>query len=336
MLPVRARVRRAATTQEVPAEALVPGDLVLVEAGDQVPADGRLVLAARLEIDESALTGESAPVAKTIDPLPNTPLAVGDRINLVFMNTLVTRGRGELVVTDTGPRTEIGQLSEQLALASEPPSRLQVQLDQLGKRLGALAVSLVVILAFLEWLRGTDLADLLIDAIALAVAAVPEGLPVVVTVTLALGMQRMARQHAIVKRLASVETLGCTIVICSDKTGTLTSNQMSVRTLYSAGESVDISADNGPDPGSRHDGGPDVTAVLTAATACNDSRIDDTRVIGDPMEGALLVLAARHGVTRSIVDAALPRLHEVPFDSAHKFMATIHRQGDGFVLYAKK
>ena len=335
MLPVRARVRRAAVTQEIPAEALVPGDVVLVEAGDRVPADGRLVLAARLEIDESALTGESTPVGKIIEPLPDTPLAVGDRINFAFMNTLVTRGRGELLVTATGPRTEIGRLSQQLAHATEPPSPLQVQLDQLGKRLGALAVTLVFILSFLEWLRGTDLAHLLIDAIALAVAAVPEGLPVVVTVTLALGMQRMARQHAIVKRLASVETLGCTTVICSDKTGTLTLNQMTVRTLYCAGESVEINAEGGPDSNSRRDDGSDLTAVLTAATACNDSRIDETRIIGDPMEGALLVLAARHGITRTSVDADLPRLHEVPFDSAHKFMATFHRQGDRIVLYVK-
>ena len=335
MLPVRARVRRAAITQEIAADALVPGDVVLVEAGDRVPADGRLILAASLEIDESALTGESAPVGKIIEPLPNTPLAVGDRINLAFMNTLVTRGRGELVVTATGPRTEIGQLSQQLALATEPPSPLQVQLDQLGKRLGVLAVTLVFVLAFLEWLRGTDLAHLLIDAIALAVAAVPEGLPVVVTVTLALGMQRMARQNAIVKRLASVETLGCTTVICSDKTGTLTLNQMTVRTLYCAGESVEVNEASGAGSLARRDGGADVIALLLAATACNDSRIDGTRIIGDPMEGALLVQAARHGIVRATVDANLPRLHEVPFDSAHKFMATFHPQGDRVVLYVK-
>ena len=335
MLPVRARVRRAGTTQEIPADALVPGDVVLVEAGDRVPADGRLFLAASLEIDESALTGESVPVGKTIEPLPNTPLAVGDRINLAFTNTLVTRGRGELVVTATGTRTEIGQLSQQLALATEPPSPLQVQLDQLGKRLGALAVTLVFVLAFLEWLRGTDLAHLLIDAIALAVAAVPEGLPVVVTVTLALGMQQMARQNAIVKRLASVETLGCTTVICSDKTGTLTLNQMTVRTLYWAGQSVDVDEGSGAGSRAHHDGGADLIALLLAATACNDSRIDGTRIIGDPMEGALLVQAAGHGIARATVDANLPRLHEVPFDSAHKFMATFHPRGDHIVLYVK-
>jgi Ca2+-transporting ATPase len=335
MLPARARVRRSAIIQEISADTLVPGDVVLVEAGDRIPADGRLFFAASLEIDESTLTGESAPVGKITEPLPDTSLSVGDRINLVFMNTLVTRGRGELVVTATGPRTEIGRLSRQLALATEPPSPLQVQLDQLGKRLGALAVTLVSLLAILEWLRGKDLAQLLIEAIALAVAAVPEGLPVVVTVTLALGMQRMARQNAIVKRLASVETLGCTTVICSDKTGTLTLNQMTVRTYCCGGQSVDVGTGSSTHSVSSDDGEADVVALLRAVTACNDSRIDETRVIGDPMEGALLVLAAGHGIDHTIVDDCLPRLNEVPFDSARKFMATFHRQGEEVVLYVK-
>jgi len=335
MLPARARVRRSAVTQEVSADTLVPGDVVLVEAGDRIPADGRLIFAASLEIDESTLTGESAPVSKSTEPLPDTPLAVGDRVNLAFMNTLVTRGRGELVVTATGPQTEIGQLSRQLALATEPPSPLQVQLDQLGKRLGVLAVALVSLLAILEWLRGKGLAQLLIEAIALAVAAVPEGLPVVVTVTLALGMQRMARQNAIVKRLASVETLGCTTVICSDKTGTLTLNQMTVRTYCCGGKSFDVNTASSARPVPDDESEVDGVALLRAVTACNDSRIDETRVIGDPMEGALLVLAAGHGIDRTSLDAFQPRLHEVPFDSAHKFMATFHRQGEEVVLYVK-
>jgi len=335
MLTVRARVRRSGIAIEVPAEELVPGDVVLIEAGDRIPADGRLILAANLEIDESALTGESVPVGKITDPLPDVPLALGDRISLVFMNTLVTRGRGELVVTATGLRTEIGQLSRQLALATEPPSPLQIQLDQLGKRLGALAVALVLVLSFLEWLRGTELSHLLIDAIALAVAAVPEGLPVVVTVTLALGMHRMARQNAIVKRLASVETLGCTTVICSDKTGTLTLNQMTVRVLYCGGQSTDVDAERSKGSSPSRDHGPDVTALLTAATACNDSNIDGDRVIGDPMEAALLLVSARHQITRAGIDAGLPRLHELPFDSANKFMATFHREGDHILLCVK-
>jgi P-type Ca2+ transporter type 2C len=335
MLPARARVRRSSITQEIPAESLVPGDIVLVEAGDRIPADGRVIFAASLEIDESTLTGESSPVGKSTETLPDAPLAVGDRINLAFMNTLVTHGRGELVVTAIGPCTEIGQLSRQLALATEPPSPLQVQLDQLGKRLGVLAVALVSLLAVLSWLRGKDLAQLFIEAIALAVAAVPEGLPVVVTVTLAVGMQRMARQNAIVKRLASVETLGCTTVICSDKTGTLTLNQMTVRTYWCGGRSIDVDLEGGGHTASGGARDADVVAMLRAVTACNDSRIDQNRVIGDPMEGALLVLAAGHGVDRVSVDAGLPRLDEVPFDSVQKFMATFHRQGHEVVLYVK-
>ena len=180
---------------------------------------------------------------------------------------------------------------------------MQVQLDQLGKRLGLLAVALVSLLAFFEWLRGEGLAQLLIEAIALAVAAVPEGLPVVVTVTLALGMQRMARQNAIVKRLASVETLGCTTVICSDKTGTLTLNQMTVRTYFCGGRSIDVETASGDAPALPDDEWrADVLELCRAVTACNDSRIDGTRVIGDPMEGALLMLAAAQGIDRSSVD----------------------------------
>ena len=233
MLPLRAHVRRDGKKVNIDAETLVTGDVVLLEAGDRVPADGRLALAVHLDIDESTLTGESQPASKQASALPGNDLPLGDRLNMAFMNTMVTRGRAELLVTATGMQTEMGQLSKQLALAPEIPSPLQEQLDQLGKRLGGLAVALVSLLFLLQLYRGIALSDAILDAIALAVAAVPEGLPVVVTVTLALGMHKMARQRAVVKRLASVETLGCTTVICSDKTGTLTLNQMTVRVFFS-------------------------------------------------------------------------------------------------------
>ncbi len=196
-----------------------------------------------LEIDESALTGESQPVGKQTAALKTLEAPLGDRVNMAYMNTMLTRGRAELIVTATGVHTEMGRLSQELAAAEEAPSPLQVQLDQLGKRLGAIALTLVGLLSFLELLRGTDLAHIVLDAIALAVAAMPEGLPVVVTVTLALGMHKMARQRAIVKRLASVETLGCTTVICSDKTGTLTLNQMTARAFFYQGERFEVSGE---------------------------------------------------------------------------------------------
>ncbi len=340
MLSITARVRRMGVVADVPAENVVPGDLLLVEAGDRIAADGRFVLSANLEIDESTLTGESAPVAKITDALTDADLAIGDRTNMAYMNTLATRGRGELIVTATAGRTEVGRLSRQLAETAELPSPLQIQLDRLGKRLGAIALALVGLLSFLELLRGASPTHVIIDGIALAVAAMPEGLPVVVTVTLALGMHQMARRRAIVKRLASVETLGCTTVICSDKTGTLTLNEMTVRAFFFADRFFEVTGEGYRTQGAIRAAqgdqqGPELTPLLDAVVGCNDSRIDAERVVGDPMEAALLVLAAKGGVARETVDAELPRFAEVPFDSAHKFMATFHAADDQVVMHVK-
>jgi Ca2+-transporting ATPase len=340
MLPSTSRVRRDGQSHDIDANEVVPGDVLLLEAGDRVAADGRLWLAAGLEIDESALTGESQPAAKQAALCVAADAALGDRINLAYMNTLVTRGRAELLVTATGADTEMGRLSQELAVTEEPATPLQVQLDRLGKRLGAIALSLVGLLSFLQFLRGTDLFLIVIDAIALSVAAMPEGLPVVVTVTLALGMHKLALQHAIVKRLASVETLGCTTVICSDKTGTLTLNQMTARTFIYRGQHFEVSGE-GYDPqgeitpSSGHATDADVAPLLVAMVACNDSRFDHGRAIGDPMEAALMVLAAKGGILRDDVLRTLPRIAELPFDSAHKFMATFHRDGADIKVFVK-
>ncbi|MEO8298814.1 MAG: HAD-IC family P-type ATPase [Burkholderiales bacterium] len=340
MLPVHATVRRDGASLKIDAEGVVPGDILLLEAGDSVSADGRLIVAAGLEIDESALTGESQPAAKQAALALPVDALLGDRSNMAYMNTLLTRGRAELLVTATGVHTEMGQLSQTLAATVEQPSPLQVQLDQLAKRLGIIALALVALLSLMQFLRGAQLAHILLDAIALAVAAVPEGLPVVVTVTLALGMRKMAREHAIVKRMASVETLGCTTVICSDKTGTLTLNQMTAKTFSCEGRRFDVSGEGYEAQGSITETGGaavavDLSALLVPLMACNDSRIDAGKVIGDPMEAALLVLAAKGGVRRDEVERTLPRLAELPFDSAHKFMATFHRDGDQVQLFVK-
>jgi P-type Ca2+ transporter type 2C len=340
MLPAGATVRRDGSSQKVRAEAVVPGDIVLLEAGDGVPADGRLILAAGLEIDESALTGESQPSAKQSALLVKVDASLGDRSNMAYMNTLLTRGRAELLVTATGSHTEMGRLSRELAAAVEVPTPLQVQLDQLAKRLAAIALTLVALLSMMQFLRGAGLAHILLDAIALAVAAMPEGLPVVVTVTLALGMHDMARQHAIVKRLASVETLGCTTVICADKTGTLTLNQMTAKTFSYEGRLFEVSGTGYGVQGSIIDSSQatvaaEVAPLLVPLAACNDSRIEDGKVIGDPMEAALLVLAAKGGVVREDVERAMPRVAELPFDSAHKFMATFHRDGEQVKVFVK-
>jgi P-type Ca2+ transporter type 2C len=341
MLPSRARVRRQGEKLDIPAADLVPGDLVLLEAGDSVPADGRLWFAVGLEVDESALTGESQPAVKQTEDLHDDETELADRRNMVYMNTLVTRGRAEIIVTSTGVRTEMGRLSLELAATTEVPTPLQIQLDGLGKRLGAIALTLVGLLALIEFLRGTALAHIAIDAIALGVAAMPEGLPVVVTVTLALGMRSMARQHAIVKRLASVETLGCTTVICSDKTGTLTLNQMTVSAFWYQGQHFAVSGEGYVSTGeiraaknttstSSSESIPNLQPLMTAIVSCNDSHLADGKAIGDPMEAALLVLAHKgnamqgHGSKSANSAEKLPRSAEIPFDSAHKFMATFH------------
>lgn len=340
MLPAMTRVRRNGQEQKLPAEQLVPGDLVLLEAGDFIPADGRLALAAALEVDESALTGESQPVGKESGVLipPDAPLA--ERTNMLYMNTMLTRGRAEMLVTATGMQTEIGALSQSLATAKTSATPLQIQLDQLGKRLGVLALVLVGILSLLALMRGKEVTHIILDAIALAVAAMPEGLPVVVTVTLALGMQNMARQRAIVKHLASVETLGCTTVICSDKTGTLTVNQMTVREFYYQGRNLNVTGEGyraSGDITSADDksGVPDLGPLIWPMVACNDSKIEQGKVIGDPMEAALLVLAQKSGADLATVLREFPRLAEVPFDSAHKFMATFHRKDGRVHVFVK-
>jgi len=338
MLPVSTHVRRDRNKQLIDAEQLVPGDIVLLEAGDQVPADGRLVAAVNFDVDESALTGESLTVNKQTDAISKPGLSLADRRNMVYMNTMVTRGRGEMIVTATGMQTEMGRLSQQLADAPDLLSPLQIQVDQLGKRLGVVAIVLVSLLFFLELLRGEDLVEVITESIALAVAAIPEGLPIVVTVTLALGMQRMARHHAIVKRLASVETLGCTTVICSDKTGTLTLNQMTVRAFYFQGAHFSVSGQGygsagviNSDSTSRFNLDP----LMIPLVSCNDSRVDDGRAVGDPMEAALLVLATKGGLDAETALTTLSRIAELPFDSAHKFMATFHKDGEIVRVFVK-
>jgi len=335
MLPVRAKVRREGKIEDIGADAVVPGDLLMLEAGDSVAADGRFFLCSGVDIDESALTGESQPASKQCAQLVAADAPLGDRVNMAYMNTLLTRGRAELIVTATGSRTEIGQLSRALAQVEDTATPLQTQLDHLARRLGIVALTMVALLSLFQYLQGADLVHIMLDAIALSVAAIPEGLPVVVTVTLALGMHKMARRHAIVKRLSSVETLGCTSVICSDKTGTLTLNQMTARTFFYEGKRFEVSGTGylpiGAITQSQGDGDgadSDLAALLVPLAACNDSRLDEGKVIGDPMEAALLVLAAKGHVVREQVERDFPRLAEVPFDSAAKFMATFHRAAD--------
>jgi len=349
MLALKARVRRGGQAAEVAAETLVPGDIVLLEAGDKVPADGRLIQSHSVEIDESTLTGESQPVAKHSEAVtaPSTPLA--ERINMALMNTVVTRGRAEMLVTATAGLTEMGRIAVLMQEAPHAPTPLQRQLDRLGKRLALIAGVVVSLIFVLALVQGAPLATAAMTAITLAVAAIPEGLPAVVTVTLALGMRRMAAQRAVVKRLSAVETLGCTTVICSDKTGTLTLNQMTARALVHGGRNYVVSGegysgvgDIQPGASANHDlkpagpgVAPDFSALMLAAALCNDSRIRDGQLIGDPTEGALAALAAKGGIDVLTAAAQWPRIAEIPFDAANKFMVTFHRSSDDVRMFVK-
>ena len=346
MLATKARVRRDGHPAEMDAELLVPGDIVLLEAGDRVPADGRLVETHSLEIDESALTGESHTVGKHVEKMADAAAPLAERTNMAFMNTVVTRGRAELLIAATGGATEMGRIAHLMQQAPQEPTPLQRQLDRLGKRLALIAGVVVALIFVLALYQHQTLASAALTAITLAVAAIPEGLPAVVTVTLALGMRRMAGKRAIVKRLAAVETLGCTTVICSDKTGTLTLNQMTARSFLFAGRRHQVSGegysadgeialeDKG-DSASAPANAADLRDLLLPAALCNDSRIRDGQLIGDPTEGALAALAAKGGVDALAAAEHLPRIAEIPFDSANKFMATFHHDGDRVRLFVK-
>ena len=306
MLAPTCVVRRSGAVAEIPAQDLVPGDVVLLDAGSQVPADGRLLVAEQLEVDESALTGESIPTQKRVDPVGAFDAPLGDLRCMVFMNTLVTRGRGELVVVATGSGTQMGRLAELIKATPVTQTPLQRQLAQLGKRLAVIGGAAVVVYLGLGLLRGEPWHEILLSAVALLVAAVPEGLPVVVTVTLAVGVHHMARRGALVKQLASVETLGATSVVCTDKTGTLTVNQMTVRDVWIGGHDYTVTGEGYHSPGEvlhagaarrRLRAGAPYVELGRAAALCNDSSVTDDAVIGDPMEAALLVLAGKLGLT---------------------------------------
>ncbi len=342
MLAPLARVRRDGEVREVAAAELVPGDLVLLEAGDRVPADGRLVLTRSLEIDESSLTGESQPVAKSAEAAIGDGAALPDRIDMAYMNTSVTRGRGELLVIATGMRTEMGRIAAMMQAAQPVPTPLQVDLDRLGRKLALIAGAVIAGMLMLELWRGAELVRVALTSIALAVAAIPEGLPAVVTVTLALGMRRMARSRAIVKRLASVETLGSTTVICSDKTGTLTLHRMTARRLHFRGEELEVAGAEARSGAIRRVEGakgagpaPDLAPLLLPLALCNDGELRDRGAIGDPTEVALLALAAQGEIDLEAARSRLRRIAEIPFDSAQRFMATFHFDGDRVRVFVK-
>ena len=338
-----ARVLRDGHEVELPSAELVPGDVVLIAAGDQLPADGRITQSARLRVEEAALTGESVASEKNSEALTDENTALGDRHNMVYMGTAVADGRGRFIVTETGSRTEMGRIGTLLDESGIRESPLERKLDQLGRALVVIVLVLSAVIVLSGWLRGHSFLRMLEVGISLAIAAVPEGLPAVTTMTLALGMQRMARMRALVRRLPAVETLGSTTIICTDKTGTLTKNEMTVRAYQLAERRIEVTGTGYETKGEfRIDdksfdakSDPVLRRALEIGALCNDAKLSEgppLSVLGDPTEGALITAAEKAGFRQADLHEQFPRVAELPFSSEAQRMVTVHRAPDGKTL----
>jgi Ca2+-transporting ATPase len=347
-----ARVLRDGEQRQLPAEALVPGDVVLLDAGDRVPADGRVTEEANLQVDEAVLTGESLPVTKSAAAVADPEAQLGEKMSMVYLGTAVTSGRAKLVVTATGTHTEMGKIGRLIEGVSAQRTPLEAKLAQLSRALLVIVIVLCAVIVVVGWLRGNSLLLMVEVGISLAIAAVPEGLLAVTTMTLAIGMQRMAKMNALVRRLPAVEALGSTAVICSDKTGTLTRNEMTVRAYEVAGRRVEVTGTGYAAEGEFRIGAQRIeptTAVgengplhlaLRIGALCNDAKLDrsgeSTKVLGDPTEAALIVAAEKAGLDQVAMERDYLRTSEIPFSSETKRMATIHSTPDGHtVAYVK-
>jgi len=353
MTAPEARVIRDSHRQTIPAQEVVPGDLVQLESGNYIPADVRLVESVNLQIDEASLTGESIPVRKRAEVVLDGEIPLGDRSNSAYMGTLVTYGRGRGVAFATGMHTQIGLIAEMIQSYEEEQTPLQVKLNQLGRWLGILSLSLCGVVFLVGLLRGIQWLEMFLVAVSLAIAAVPEGLPAVVTICLALGMQRMIKRHVLLRKLPAVETLGSATIICADKTGTMTQNQMVVVRLWADDSLLAVTGEGyHPEGEFRRDGQPvdleeypGAQLLLRGALLCNDAYLETSgldaqrtyRLVGDPTEGALVVAAAKAGLWKEEVEEVQPRLAEIPFEAERKRMTTIHPDptNKGYVAYIK-
>ena len=335
MAAPRAKVRRNGKIETIPACDIVPGDILLFETGDKVPADIRLLKSVNLKVNESALTGESVPVEKQIAPVPEDAI-IAERVNMLFMSTIITSGRATGVAVLTGMETEIGKIATGLEEVKQKDTPLQRNIKKLSQYLVFVFLGVSALLVVVGLLQGLGLFDLFMLAIAAAVASIPEGLPAVVTVVLAIGMRTMARRNAIIRKLVAVETLGSATVICTDKTGTLTLNQMTVRRLFSDGKYIEVTGEGYEPKGEfRQDGqsidleeDSQITLLLRAGALCNDASLTENNgkhgIFGDPTEGALVVAAAKAGLHQADLQDGYPRIDELPFASEKQYMVTLH------------
>ena len=321
-----AKVVRDGKLQVIQSKELVPGDIVILETGDYVPADLRIIEAVNLKSQESALTGESVPVEKMAAKIEDEKIGIGDRVNMLFSSSLITYGRGKAVVVETGINTEVGKIADIINTAEEQGTPLQQKLNKLGKTLGIVALAICAVIFVVGLLYGKEPIHMFMTAVSLAVAAIPEGLPAVFTIVLAIGVQRMVKRNAIVKKLPAVETLGSASVICSDKTGTLTQNKMTVEKVFCDGNLVNLeeSADM-----------IDIQKLVYASMLCNDTKIsEDDKLTGDPTETALVDMAFKLDFDPSVY-GMFPRVAEIPFDSDRKLMTTVHEENGNYVVYTK-
>ena len=345
-----ARVRRENTVRLLPARELVPGDLVHVEAGDHVPADVRLLYATGLRTQEATLTGESTPVDKTTEAPAEKAPGIADQTNMLFLGTDVTAGKARALVVATGPGTELGRIATLMEVTEPEATPIQRRLQHFGHVLLYLCMGIVSVVFFLGLLRGEPVVDMFLTAVSLAVAAIPEGLPAIVTITLAVGVHRMVARHALIRRLPAVETLGSTTVICTDKTGTLTKGEMTVTRLFADGHTFDVTGEgyapvgevrevNGQSSLVNEANRKALRELLTAAVLCNDARLHEEhgtwKVIGDPTEGALLVVAAKLGLWKAPLESECPFLGEISFDPDRKLMTVVRKTDEGVVAYVK-
>ncbi|WP_312426264.1 calcium-translocating P-type ATPase, PMCA-type [Lacrimispora sp.] len=338
----QAKVIRNGNIVRLPSDELVTGDVVILDAGDYIPADVRLVESFNLKIDEAALTGESVPVEKNCESILPDDAPLGDRVNSAFMGTVITYGRGKGIVSATGMETQMGSIAAMLNESEEETTPLQKKLDSLGKVLGIVCIAVCAIIFVLGLLQGDELMEIFMVSVSLAVAAIPEGLTVVVTVILAMGMQQMVKSHAILKKLSAVETLGSTTVICSDKTGTLTQNKMTVVKVFDYEKAYDVTGTGYSREGSVtvEEGGrlsSNITELIKGAVLCNDAvyNIEKSQIIGDPTEGALLVLGEKTGLSKDRLNEEYRRVQEIPFDSDRKLMSTFHEKDGELTIYTK-